>query len=304
MADLEEAGLLYAPHVSAGRLPTEAGMGLFVHALLEVGDISKEEQEYLERLCVTGKHSPTEAIEHVTAALSGLSECAGLVLAPKVEAALHHIEFVHLSSGRALVILVMEDDTVENRIINVPPGLPTSILTEATNYLNARVIGKTLKEAWTFVRVELAECKAQLDELTRKLVEAGLATQTPSTSPLNYVVVRGQGNLLRHVREDGDLVHLRRLFSILETREALSHLLEATLAGEGVQIFIGMENALFTSSGCSVIVSPCVVESSNRKSRVIGAVGVVGPTRMNYSRVIPLVDFTSRVVGRLLGEQG
>jgi heat-inducible transcriptional repressor len=300
MANLEDAGLLYAPHVSAGRLPTDTGMSLFVRAFLEIGNIPQEEQERLAQLCTSEQLSPTEAIEEVTTALSELSGCVGLVLAPKREAALRHIEFIYLSSERALVIMVADDDTVENRIINIPPGLPASVLTEVTNYLNTRIIGKTLKEAWALISTELVERRIQLNELTRKLVEVGGAAKPFSSSSLEYVVVRGQGNLLRHVREDEDFMRLRRLFSILETREALARLLEATIAGEGVQIFMGKENTLFTYTGCSVIVAPCVPEGEHKESRIIGVVGVVGPTRMNYSRIIPLVDFTSRVVGRLL----
>jgi heat-inducible transcriptional repressor len=245
IANLEDAGLLYAPHVSAGRLPTDTGMSLFVRAFLEIGNISREEQDHLAQLCSAEKYSPAEAIEEVTAALSGLSECVGLVLAPKREAALNHIEFIYLSSESALVIIVTDDDAVENRIIAIPPGLPAFALTEAANYLNARVVGKTLKEAWTLIKAELAERRVQLNELTRKLVEIGFAAKPSSTATLDYVVVRGQGNLLRHVREDEDFACLRHLFSILETRETLSRLLEATIVGEGVQIFMEKENTLF-----------------------------------------------------------
>jgi heat-inducible transcriptional repressor len=301
MARLEEAGLLYAPHISAGRLPTDAGMSLFVNALLEIGDLSLEERTHLENLCMQKKSSPTETIENVIERLSQLSECAGLVLAPKKEAALRHIEFVSLSHNQALVIIVTEEDTVENRLVHIPQGLPASVLVEATHYLNTRVIGKTLKEAWTLVQAELSERQGELHALTRKLVQAGLATAAP-TSSLEYIIVKGQGNLLQHVRENEDLVYLRRLFSILETREALAQLLEATIAGEGVQIFMGAENSLFVSSGCSAIVSPCIRKDTKGQPRVIGVVGVVGPTRMNYSRIIPLVDFTAHVVGGLLEE--
>src|ERR1700674_133328 len=176
MADLEEAGLLYSPHPSAGRLPTEAGLRLFVHGLLEIGNLAEDERQHIESLCAARGKSLAQALEEATSALSGLSHCAGVVVVPKQERPLKHLEFVHLGPGRALVVLVTEDGLVENRVIEVPLGLPPSTLITAGNYLNARLIGRTIEEAKIDIEQEIASNKAQLDELTSKLVAAGLAS--------------------------------------------------------------------------------------------------------------------------------
>jgi heat-inducible transcriptional repressor len=295
MADLEEAGLLTAPHTSAGRQPTEFGLKLFVDGLLEVGDLSEAERARINSECAAAGRSLPEMLEGATALLSGLSHCAGLVTAPKTDKALRHIEFVHLGPGRALVVLVFEGGLVENRVIDVPVGLPQSSLIEATNFLVARLVGRTLAEAHQQVVLELQSQRAELDLLTRKVVEAGLATWSGNAG--GALIVRGQSHLLDDVTALSDLERIRTLFAALETRETLSRLLEAADSAEGVRIFIGAENELFNLAGCSMVIAPY----RNSERNIVGAVGVIGPTRLNYAHVIPMVDYTARLIGRLIG---
>jgi heat-inducible transcriptional repressor len=295
MADLEEAGLLYAPHTSAGRLPTEAGLRLFVHGLLEIGRLAEDEQRSIESLCAARGKSLSQALEEATSALSGLSHCAGIVVVPKQERPLKHLEFVHLGPGRALVVLVTEDGLVENRVIELPLGLPPAALVAAGNYLNARLIGRTIEEAKAEIVEEIASNKAQLDQLTSKLVAAGLASWAGGEG--SALIVRGQANLLEDVTALTDLERLRSLFEMLETRETMLRLLDASKQGEGVQIFIGAESHLFGITGCSVVIAPY----HNSREQIVGAIGVIGPTRLNYARIIPMVDYTAKVIGRLIG---
>jgi heat-inducible transcriptional repressor len=296
LADLEEAGLLYAPHTSAGRLPTEAGLRLFVSGLLEVGGLTEDERRNIDgRLAAAGK-SLAQALEQATATLSGLSRCAGLVVAPKTEAPLKHIEFVPLSATRALVVMVTADGLVENRLIDVALGTPGSTLIAATNYLNARLVGRTLDEAREAIIAEIDGRRAQLDELTTRVVEAGLASWSVGGEG-SALIVKGQAMLLSDVTALADLERLRTLFDMLETREAMVRLLDATREGAGVQIYIGADNPLFGVAGCSMIVAPY----NNSREQVVGAIGVIGPTRINYARIIPLVDYTAKVIGRLIG---
>jgi heat-inducible transcriptional repressor len=296
MADLEEAGLLYAPHTSAGRLPTEAGLRLFVHGLLEVGRISEDERASIEGQCAAHGKTLPEMLEEATAVLSGLSHCAGLVLAPKIEARLKHLEFVNVGPGRALVVMVADNGLVENRIIELPTGVPPSTLVEASNYLNARLAGRTLVEARQFIQDELDQQRAQLDQLTGRVVEAGLATWAGSAKD-GMLIVRGRANLLDDVTAIGDLERIRTLFQTLETKDTLLRLLDATQQGEGVQIYIGAENGLFSLAGCSMVIAPY----ANSREQVVGAIGVIGPTRINYARIVPMVDFTAKLIGRLIG---
>jgi heat-inducible transcriptional repressor len=296
MADLEEAGLLYAPHTSAGRLPTEAGLRLFVHGLLEIGALAEDERHNIESLCRARGRSLAQALEEATAALSGLSHCAGVVVVPKQERPLKHIEFVNLGPGRALVVLVTEDGLVENRVIEVPVGLPPSTLVSAANYLNSRLIGRTIEEARGEIDQEIGSHKAQLDELTSRVVATGLACWAGGDGA-SALIVRGQANLLEDVTALADLERLRSLFEMLETKETVLRLLDASKQAEGVQIFIGAESHLFGVAGCSLIIAPY----QNSRERIIGAIGVIGPTRINYARIIPMVDYTAKVIGRIMG---
>jgi heat-inducible transcriptional repressor len=296
MADLEELGLLYAPHTSAGRLPTEAGLRLFVHGLLEIGDLDEEDRRNIEMLGAARGESLAQMLERASEAVSGLSHCAGIVIAPKQERPLKHLEFIHLGPGRALVVLVTEDGLVENRVIEAPPGLPPASLVSAANYLNARLIGRTLDEAKADVLAEIESQRAQLDALTTRLVETGLASWAGGEEG-SALIVRGQANLLDDVTALADLERLRRLFGMLEARETIVRLLEASRRGEGVQIYIGSETPLFGVAGCSMVIAPY----HNSRAQILGAIGVIGPTRINYARIIPMVDYTAKVVGRLMG---
>jgi heat-inducible transcriptional repressor len=296
MADLQDAGLLYSPHTSAGRLPTDAGLRMFVNGLLEVGRLSTDERANIELQCQAAGRSIPEVLEEATTMLSGLSQCAGLVMAPKTESPLKHVEFVSLGPGRALVVLVTENGLVENRIIQVPTGLTPSALVQAGNYLSARLTGKTLGESRSAILAELEQHRAALDELTRRVVEAGLAL--PGGEGKNsYLLVRGQARLLEDVTALADLERIRVLLETLETRETMIRLLDSAQSAEGVQIFIGKESELFGLAGCSMIIAPY----ANSREQIVGAIGVIGPTRLNYARIIPIVDYTAKVIGRIIG---
>ena len=298
MADLEESGLLFSPHTSAGRMPTDAGLRLFVDGILEVGNLTESERKAIDVQCAGTPGTLEGLLEDATSALSGLARCASLVLAPKTRSPLRHIEFVNLSPGRALVVLVTESGIVENRVIGTPRGLPSSALVEATNFLSARLVGRTLGEAYDEIVAELDQHRTQLDELTTRVVESGLATWA-GEGQQGSLIVRGQAHLLEDVNAAFDLEQIRSLFSALETKEEMLKLLSLTDTAEGVQIFIGAESNLFNLAGCSMIVGPY----HNAEETIIGAIGVIGPTRMNYAHIIPMVDYTSKLISRLLGQQ-
>ncbi len=295
MADLEESGLLYAPHTSAGRLPTDLGLRLFVHGLLEIGSLTQEERASIDGQCRAAGKSLAEVLEQATEMLSGLSHCAGLVVAPKAERPLKHIEFVRLGPERALVVLVTEGGLVENRIIDLPLGMPSSALVEAGNYLTQRLVGRTLSEAREQILTELEASRAELDQLTGKLLEQGLAIWGGVRG--GAVIVKGQSRLLEDVTALSDLERVRALLTALDARESMVKLLDATHRGDGVQIYIGAENELFSLAGCSVVFAPY----RDGREQIVGAIGVVGPTRMNYARIIPMVDYTAKVIGRIIG---
>ena len=296
MSDLEEHGLLYAPHTSAGRLPTEAGLRLFVDGLLEVGNLSSEERENITVHCKNSGQSMTSLLEEASGIMSGLSRCAGLVAVSKHNPGIKHIEFVNLSPGRVLVVLVGDDGQVENRVVELPADIPASALITAGNYLSSKLQGLTLAEAQSEISREIKANEAQLDQLTQKVVEAGLATWSDLGNKDGVLIVRGQANLLEDVHALTDLEHIRGLFSALEEKKTMISLLDSVQSGEGVQVFVGSENKLFSLSGCSMIIAP--YEDDDKK--VVGAIGVVGPTRMNYARIVPMVDYTARVVGQLI----
>jgi heat-inducible transcriptional repressor len=296
MAELEDRNLLSAPHISAGRIPTEAGLRLFVDGLLEVGGLSDDERRKLEgQTAATGKSLP-QLLEDLTARLSGLSSCAGLVVVPKAEErALKQIEFVSLSPTQALVVLVSEGGLVENRVVDLPTAVPASSLTIASNFLNAHLSGKSLSEARRAVQEEIGLKRHEIDEITARLVEAGLAIWSGEGNN-GYLIVRGQSHLLTDVNAVADVERVRGLFEVLETRETMLRLIDATHSADGVQIYIGAENRLFSGSGCSMIVSPYM----NAREKVIGVIGVVGPLRMNYARIIPMVDYTARLISKMV----
>ena len=300
MADLEDMGLLYSRHTSGGRLPTDLGLRLFVDGLMEVGSLSDDERASIEDKCSVAGKSVKEALEEATSAISGLAQCTGLVIAPKSDVALKHIEFVGLGDGRALVVMVAEDGLVENRLIDLPAGTPPSTLVQAANYLNARLTGRTLDEAKNFIQREIIEHRAEIDVLTRKLVEAGLATwggESGNAGQGGSLFIKGHARLLDNVNAVTELEQVRALFDALDREELLERLLDLTKAGDGVQIFIGAENELFNLSGCAIVTAP--FNGSN--GDIMGAIGVIGPTRINYSRIIPIVDYTAQVIGRVIG---
>ncbi|MEZ5844542.1 MAG: heat-inducible transcriptional repressor HrcA [Hyphomicrobiaceae bacterium] len=297
MSDLEELGLIYAPHTSAGRLPTQLGLRFFVDGLLEVGGLTPEERRQIERQIAGRKTTtPDQVLSEATELISGLSHCAGVVVVEKALQRLKHIEFVPLDPGRALVVLVGEDGNVENRILSIPAGLPPSALTEAANYLNARLRGRTLDEARGEIEGELATKSAELDQLTRKVIEAGLAEWSGTLDDRKSLIVRGQSNLLKDVSGLEDLERIRQLFDDLEAKRDVVQILGLAEKAEGVRIFIGSENTLFSLSGSSLIVAPF----RDDKRKVVGALGVIGPTRLNYARIIPMVDYTARLVSRII----
>lgn len=300
MSDLEVMGLLQAPHSSAGRIPTQLGLRLFVDGLLEVGNLANDERKGIEAQLAASGRKMEDVLTQATSTLSGLSQCAGLVMTPKHEPALKHVEFVSLGPHRALVIMVGEDGTVENRVIETPLGLPQSAFVEATNYLSARLIGRTLEEARSDVLKEVELQQAELDTLAAKLVSAGLAewSGAQAGTPAPSLIVRGQARLLEDVNASGELERVRQLFDDIERKNDLVQLLELAKLGEGVRIFIGSENKLFSLSGSSVIVAPY----ADQHHRIVGVIGVIGPTRVNYARIVPMVDFTAKVVSRMLSQ--
>jgi len=297
MADLEHAGLIFAPHTSAGRLPTEVGLRFFVDAMMEIGDLAREEQERIEaqlRAAATG-HTLESALAEASSMLSGLSRGAGVVVTTKQNPQLKQIEFVRLDPARALVVLVSEDGSVENRLLDLPPGLPPSALTEASNFLNNRIRGRTLGEAKDEIAARRVEMERELDALTARLVEAGVA-RSAGSGESRHLIVRGQANLLDDLKAVEDLERIRLLFEDLETQTDVIDLLTRAEGAEGVRIFIGSENKLFSLSGSSMIAAPF----RDGAQKIVGVIGVIGPTRLNYSRIVPMVDYTAKVVGRLL----
>ena len=299
MSDLEQLGLVYAPHTSAGRLPTEIGLRFFVDALMQIGDLTENDRKAIEaQVAAAGQSKSLEGVlTEASGLLSGLSRAAGVVLTAKSNQRLKHIEFVRLEPERALVVLVAEDGQVENRVLGIPVGLPTSALIEAANFLNARIRGRTLAEVRTEIEQRLREGQAELDELTQKIVAAGLASWSGGERDERKLIVRGQAHLLEDLKVLADLERVRLLFDDLETRREVVDLLGRAEQGEGVRIFIGSENKLFSLSGSSTIVAPY----HDASGEIVGVLGVIGPTRLNYARIIPMVDYTAKVVSKLLG---
>jgi len=296
MSDLEQLGLVYAPHTSAGRLPTETGLRFFVDALMQIGDLNDNERRQIEAQVAGAGKSVDNVLSEASGLLSGLTRAAGVVLASKQNVRLKHIEFVRLEPERALAVLVAEDGQVENRVLNVPPGLPASSLTEAANFLNARIRGKTLADLQAEIEKAVAEGQDELDQLTQKVIATGLASWSGGEKDERQLIVRGHANLLEDLRAVEDLERVRSLFDALETKRGVIDLLGRAERADGVRIFIGSENKLFSLSGSSTIVAPY----RDGKGRIVGVIGVIGPTRLNYARVIPMVDYTARVVSRLL----
>jgi heat-inducible transcriptional repressor len=296
MQDLTALGLLAAPHTSAGRLPTHAGLRLFVDGLMEIGDVGEEDRQLIEtRLAARGR-SFEEALDEASALLSGLAGGAGMVVTPARDAGVKHVEFVALNAGQALAVMVFEDGSIENRLMSTSPGLTPSILQEASNFLNARLRGRTLADTKVEIASELAKARQELDMAAARLVEDGMAAWGGAGPADRALIVRGRANLLGDATAREDLDRVRLLFDDLEQKEQLIGLLDDVRDAQGVRIFIGAETRLFSLSGSAVIAAPYMTG----RQRVVGAIGVIGPARLNYARVIPLVDYTARALGRLL----
>jgi heat-inducible transcriptional repressor len=295
MQDLTQLGLLGAPHVSAGRIPTHAGLRLFVDGLLEVGDIAEDDRRAIEtRLSAKGRNFE-EALNEATAILSGLAGGAGVVVSPVRDAGVKHVEFVALSADQALAVMVFEDGVVENRLMKLAAGVTPSSLQEASNFMNARLRGRTLGEAGAEVRTELDAARRQLNEAAARLVEDGMAAWGGGEDAQRALIVRGRANLLHDRETLDDLERVRMLFDDLEQKEQLIGLLDDVREAQGVRIFIGAETRLFSLSGSAVIAAPYMTG----RQKVLGAIGVIGPARLNYARVIPLVDYTARVLSQV-----
>jgi heat-inducible transcriptional repressor len=299
MQDLEYLGLLGSPHTSAGRVPTQQGLRLFVDGFLEMGHVDAADRERIDATLTGNDSDVGSVLDQVGAALSAVTRGASIVLSPKHEAApIRHIEFVSLAPDRALVVLVFADGQVENRLFRPPPGQTPSSMREAANFLNGMAEGRSLPDLMRHMRGEIARRRQEIDSLARDLVESGLAVWENAGQTSERLIVRGRANLLEDTQADVDRV--RSLFDDLERKRDIAEFLELAETGDGVRIFIGSENKLFSLSGSSLVVSPYM----NAERKIIGAVGVIGPTRLNYGRVVPIVDYTAQLVGRMVSERG
>ena len=297
MQDLEHLGLLDSPHVSAGRIPTQIGLRMFVDGLLEVGDVHSEDRRTIEATLEDESADMAAALDRAGSLLSGLTQSASVVLAPKTEAPIKHIEFVSLSPEKALVVLVTADGQVENRIFSPPLGQTPSAMREAANFLNAILAGHTVSDLRHVVEQEIKRRRQELNSLAADMVEAGVAVWAEDAVGMpERLIVRGRSNLLGETASEEELNRIKTLFDDLERKKDIAQFLDLTEQGEGVRIFIGSENKLFSLSGSSLVVSPYM----NADRKVIGAVGVIGPTRLNYGRIVPIVDYTAQLVSRML----
>jgi len=299
MQDLEFLGLLDSPHVSAGRVPTQMGLRMFVDGLLEVGDLGADDRQKLDETLGSNAGDVGGMLDRVGSALSHVTHGASLVLTPKHETEIKHIEFVSLAHDRALVVLVFADGHVENRLFTPPPGQTPSSMREAANFLNALIEGRTLSEVRRPMPSQIDARKQEIDVLAREMVERGMAAWDGDWSDSARLIVRGRANLLGEPGEAEERDRIRTLFDDLERKRDVADFLELTEEGEGVRIFIGSENKLFSLSGSSLVVSPYM----NADRKIIGAVGVIGPTRLNYGRIVPIVDYTAQLVGKLISDR-
>jgi len=292
MSDLQDAGLLQSNHTSAGRIPTDLGLRFFVDGLLQVGRLTNNQCSEIKKVINGQSKNVDEMFSEAGSLLSGLLDCAGIVLAPKLEGFIKHIEFVPVSNVKALVILVTESGIIENRIIEVPKGLPASLLIETTNYLNSIIRGRTLQESKKIISSQIKDDKKYIDKVTKSLIEEGFACWDDA-SKKNKLIVTGTSKLLDDIKAMEQLEDVRLLIEKLENKKNLMGVIDETLQAEGLQIFIGSENNLFGLTGCSTIISPF----KNKNKEIIGAIGVIGPMRINYAKIIPVVDYTAKLIG-------
>ena len=299
MQDLEFLGLLGSPHKSAGRIPTQLGLRMFVDGILEVSEVDKNDRKKIDNIVSDETNQVEDILDDISTTLSGVTQGASLVLTPKREAPIKHVEFLPLSISQALVVLVYADGHVENRLFKPPPGQTPSSMKEAANFLNALMEGNTLSEAKKLIKNEIDYRRQELDTLARDLVQSGLALWEDTEERHERLIVKGRANLLNESSQQEDLERIKNLFDDLERKRDIADFLELTEKGEGVRIFIGSENKLFSLTGSSLVVSPYM--NSDRK--IIGAVGVIGPTRLNYGRIVPVVDYTAQLVGKMISDR-
>ena len=299
MQDLEFLGLLGSPHTSAGRIPTQLGLRMFVDGILEVSEVDKNDRKKIDKIVSDETNQVEDILDDISTTLSGVTQGASLVLTPKREAPIKHVEFLPLSTSQALVVLVFADGHVENRLFKPPPGQTPSSMKEAANFLNALMEGNTLSEAKKLIKNEIDFRRQELDTLARDLVQSGLALWEDTEERHERLIVKGRANLLNESSQKEDLDKIKNLFDDLERKRDIADFLELTEKGEGVRIFIGSENKLFSLTGSSLVVSPYM--NSDRK--IIGAVGVIGPTRLNYGRIVPVVDYTAQLVGKMIADR-
>ena len=299
MQDLEFLGLLGSPHTSAGRIPTQLGLRMFVDGILEVSEVDKNDRKKIDQIVSDETNQVENILDDISTTLSGVTQGASLVLTPKREAPIKHVEFLPLTANQALVVLVFADGHVENRLFKPPPGQTPSSMKEAANFLNAIMEGNTLSEAKKLIKNEIDYRRQELDTLARDLVQSGLALWEDTEERHERLIVKGRSNLLSESAQQEDLDRIKNLFDDLERKRDIADFLELTEKGEGVRIFIGSENKLFSLTGSSLVVSPYM--NSDRK--IIGAVGVIGPTRLNYGRIVPVVDYTAQLVGKMISDR-
>ena len=299
MQDLEFLGLLGSPHTSAGRIPTQLGLRMFVDGILEVSEVDKNDRKKIDQIVSDETNQVENILDDISTTLSGVTQGASLVLTPKRGAPIKHVEFLPLSANQALVVLVFADGHVENRLFKPPPGQTPSSMKEAANFLNAIMEGNTLSEAKKLIKNEIDYRRQELDTLARDLVQSGLALWEDTEERHERLIVKGRSNLLSESAQQEDLDRIKNLFDDLERKRDIADFLELTEKGEGVRIFIGSENKLFSLTGSSLVVSPYM--NSDRK--IIGAVGVIGPTRLNYGRIVPVVDYTAQLVGKMISDR-
>ena len=299
MQDLELLGLLGSPHTSAGRIPTQLGLRMFVDGILEVSEVNNSDRKKIDKIISDETNQVEDILDDISTTLSGVTQGASLVLTPKHEAPIKHVEFLPLSASQALVVLVFADGHVENRLFTPPLGQTPSSMKEAANFLNAIMGGNTLSEAKKLIKNEIDYRRQELDSLAHDLVRSGLALWEGSEERNERLIVKGRANLLNESSQQEDLDRIKNLFDDLERKRDIADFLELTEKGEGVRIFIGSENKLFSLTGSSLVVSPYM--NSDRK--VIGAVGVIGPTRLNYGRIVPVVDYTAQLVGKMISDR-
>ncbi len=300
MAKLEEQGYLYSPHTSSGRMPTDRGLKLFVDGLLELGDLTKEERKNIEARCAVAGKTLMEVLDHSSKQLAGLSNCTSLVYAPEnIDRPLKHIEFVSLDNESALVITIDINGLVENKLIKVAKGITNSSLIEATNYINSRVYGKTLKDLKVDLSKELMRQKTEIEKLSEQLVSEGIAIRSKDKGDDHFLINR-RDFIYGKVDQKEDLSRLDILLSELQNKENFINILRNTSEGTGVHVFIGSNTEMFNLTGCSMIVAPLKQKLREKNTNTLGAIGIIGPSRLNYSRIIPMVDFTAKVLNKFL----